>query len=415
MANPLCAGQEKRTLLKARGPKSGIAMKRNTLFQVILTVLLAAALPPTALLALEQRHPQWSVDLGKHGYSESLGTALAVTDNRVALAFDVKEPATGLPQAPAEPRSRLSLLIFDANNGTLSAKCGPWPVGNTFFNLWTTPSGNFLLHLMPLSDTSSQGPEMLLLLSPTCVELKRILLPYRESSEHRSWQSLQSPSRRTLLLIRKQNEGSDYQLRDSESLDLKSQWSEPNSNAPVIFGVSDKGLLGALPGPSAVTEETRPKADYYRTFDGAWRRLPFSHYCSFLSDDALVGTIDPTLKAWEVSKTQVTAIQLDGTTILSTTVSGVGYHVERASSISVSSDGNHFAFALDFSGAGWLWGNLDMGPEHHSVYVWSTSRAKPQAEIKLKHWEGYVHFALASSGSWFALIDRPTLTVRPLP
>jgi hypothetical protein len=390
----------------------------------ILTVVLCAKFCATPLLAREQRHPYWSVDLDQYGlsngrpgtatasYSESI---VAATDNYVAVAFDVKEPVGSPPHLPAEAQSSLSLVIFDANNGKLSATCGPWIV-SSWFNLWSTAGGSFLLHLTSLSDASPQGSETLLLVSPTCTELKRIRLPYQENLAHHSWQILQSPSRHTLLLVEEHKDGNDYQLRGSDSLELERQWFEPNSKAPLIIAVSDKGLLGVLPRPTSATSDASPIADYYRTFDGAWRRLPLSNYYSFLSDDALVGTTDSAAQSWSVSKTHVAAIRLDGTAIFSATVSSAGYHVARTSEILVSSDGDHFAFTLDLSGAGWFWGNLDMGPEHHSVYVWSASRPEPCAKIKLRSWLDLPSLAFAPGGSWFALLlDGSKLSVRPLP
>ena len=135
--------------------------------------------------------------------------------------------------------------------------------------------------------------------------------------------------------------------------------------APKIIGVSDNGFLGVPPGPKSTVIESRPIADdynYYRTFDGPWQRLPYSNCDSFLSDDTLICTSESTPEPWKVSKTQIKAIRLDGTVTFSATVSGAGYHVWRNSDISVSSGGDHFAFTLDFAGAGWLWGTLDWDP-----------------------------------------------------
>ena len=123
---------------------------------------------------------------------------------------------------------------------------------------------------------------------------------------------------------------------------------------------------------------------------------------------------DPGLRGVQVSS-EPGAIRPDGTTVFSAGVSDNGYHVEPMSGISVSSDGDHFALSLDFAGAGWLWGNLDMGPEHISAYVWPLSRAKPCAKIRLRRWLGHSVFAFAPQGSWFALLDGSRLTVQPLP
>jgi hypothetical protein len=399
-------------------------LRKVRLKSQFLIVMLLASFSPASLLASPQRHPHWSVDLAKYGYfTGPAGTAsalhsddaVAATDRYVAVAVDVKGTAADPPKMPAEPQSKLSLLIFEADNGKLSAKCGPWTV-NSWFDLWPTAGGNFLLHLTPLSDASPQGVETLLLLSPACVRLKQIILQDQGSAKKDSWQTLQSPSRQTLLLIKEQEEGSGYELRGLDTLDLKRQWFEPKSEAPIVIGVSDKGLLGVLPRP--MVSETRPIADYYRTFEGNWRLLSVSNYYSFLSDDALVGTKDSAPERWNVSKTQVTAVGLDGTPVFSAVVSGTGYHVERSSDFSVSSDGNHFAFILDFSGAGWLWGNLDMGPEQHSAYVWSVSRASPREKVKLGNWLDHPFLALsfAPDGSWFAvLLDRSRLSIRSLP
>lgn len=391
----------------------------------ILAVALCATLSPTLARATDQKHLDWSVDLGKYGYSTGrsgaanvlpFGTVVAATDKYVAVGLDVREPATGSSRVPPGSPSKLSLLVFDVDSGKLSRECGPWSV-IAGFDLWATASGNFLLHLTPLSDASLQASEMLLLLSPTCGQLKQMHLPSQDGPEHLSWQILESPSRQTLLLTRAQKVGNNYQLLGTDNLDFKSQWFETDSKAPVTIGVSDKGLLGVIRRPASAISEDIHDEHYYRTFDGPWRRLLFSGDYSFLSDDVLVGTLGSTQQPWKVSKTKVTTIRLDGTSMFSATVSGAGYHVERTSDIWASSDGSYFAFALDFAGAGWLWGNLDMGPEHRSVYVWSLSRATPCAKIKLRSWWlGQPPLAFAPDGSWFALlVDSSTLRVRALP
>jgi hypothetical protein len=392
---------------------------------LVLTLAAYAAFSPISAMAGEGRHPQWSLDLGRYRTSKlRLGTApasylesvVAVTNSYVAVGLDVEEPITGPPQESTKRQSKLSLLIFGADNGKLSAKCGPWTV-DKWFDLMATPSGNFLLHLAPLSDANPHGAETLLLLSPACAQLKEAALPNLASSEYRAWRALQSPSRKTLLLRKQRKERMVFQLRDVDSLDLRFEWFESDPKAPMTISVSDKGFLGVPPGPTTAISEAGPLVDYYRTFEGAWQRLPYSNFYSFLSDDALVGTADSPAQPWKVSKTQVTVIRLDGIAVFSEMVSGVGYHVDRASDIAVSSDNDHFAFTLDFSGAGWLWGTLDMGPEHRSIYVWSASRAQPCAKIKLGSWTDQPSLALAPDGSWFALLtdNSSRLAVRDLP
>lgn len=386
---------------------------------LILTVALWAIFSPISFLALNTSTPAWFIDLDKYGDSAGQPDAapalhseyaLAATDKYVAVALAVRGSATRPPQVDSQ--SKMSLLILDANSGKLSAKCGPWTI-NTDLDVLATADGGFLLHMTPLADTNPQKSETLLLLSSTCAQLKQIQLPYRDGPENSSWLPLQSPTRHTLLLIRNQKEGIDYQLRASDSLDMISQWHEPISKAPIVVGVSDKGFLGVVQRPT--TEASEASEYYYRTFDGAWRRLPISSYYSFLSDDILVGAMNSSPQPWKVNKAQVKAIRLDGTTVFSAAVSSNGYHVEPMSDISVSSDGDHFALSLDFAGAGWLWGNLDMGPEHHSVYVWSLSRAKPCAKIRLRRWLGHPLLAFAPRGSWFASLDGSKLTVQPVP
>ncbi len=389
--------------------------------QLLAVVLFVTLSPASSPRVAQQRHPQLSVDLEKYGWKAPALYAderVAATDDYVAVTLDAEESATGPTTAAAEPQSKLSLLIFEADNGTLNAKCGPWPV-NGYFDLLPTAGGNFLLRLTLLSDANPQGVETLLLLSPACAQLKQITLEDQGSAKKRTWHTLQSPSRQTLLLIKGQEEGRSYQLRGSDTLDLKRQWLESDSKAPMIVAVSDKGILGVLSKPPSMVAESGPTADYYRTFQGDWRPLPVSDYYSFLSDDALVGSRDSAPdESWKVSKTRVTAVGLDGTPIFSGIVSDTGYHVQRLSDISLSSDGNHFAFVLDFSGAGWLWGNLDMGPEHQSVYVWSVTRASPCTIVRVRNWLNNPALALsfAPDGSWFAvLLDRSSLSIRPLP
>jgi hypothetical protein len=373
----------------------------------------------TSVLAAQQHrpHPHWSVDLDKYVNSTSLYSddVIAATDSYVAVAIDAKKTGTDSPKIAANSHSDLSVLVFEVNTGKLSVKCGPWTI-NGWFQLWPTAGGNFLLHLTSLSDTNPQVVETLLLLSPACAQLKQITLQTGGDAKKHPWKILQSPSRQTLLLIKEQEEGSGYEVRDLDTLELKKHWFEADSKTPIITGVSDKGFLGILPKPSSPFD-TRPIADYFRTFEGDWRLLPESNYYSFLSDDALVGTENSFPEGWKVSGTQVSVVGLDGATIFSERVSGTGYHVGRSSDIAVSTDGNHFAFTLEFSGAGWLWGNLDMGPEYHSVYVWSKTRASLCARIKLENWLDHPSLALsfAPDGSWFAvLLNRSSLSIRSL-
>ena len=385
----------------------------------LLAVVLFVTLSPASPRAAQQRHPQLSVNLDQYGWKAPAFYAderVAATDNYVAVTLDAKEPATGPTTTPAEPKSKLSLLIFEADNGKLNAKCGPWPV-NGYFDLLPTAGGNFLLHLTLVSDANPHGAETLLLLSPACTQLKQVTLRDQGNAKNRSGHILQSPSRQTLLLIEEEEGGRAYELRGSDTLDLKKQWFEPNSTAPIIIGVSDKGFLGTLPPPSVVSK-TSPIADYYRTFEGDWRLLNVSDYFSFLSDDALVGTKDSAPESWKVSAAQVAAVRLDGTPVFSARVARTGYHVERSSEISVSSDGKHVALILDFAGAGLVWGNLDMGPEHHFIYVWSVARPSPCAKIELRNWLDHPYLALSFGPDdlWFAvLVERSRLEIRPLP
>src|ERR1700675_4139707 len=102
------------------------------MMQRIVTVFLCVALFPSARLAGQQPHSNWSVRLDKYGYSRlRQRTALAPYSkgvlggkkSHVALAIALKESATIASQSLANSRSNLSLFIFDANDGALTAKC----------------------------------------------------------------------------------------------------------------------------------------------------------------------------------------------------------------------------------------------------------------------------------------------------
>lgn len=369
---------------------------------VFLLALAGCAIAPAA-----SRRSHWSVDLTRYGYSGT-PAEFAASNDFVALAVDVPDDGPKHPSAEGESSYRISLLIFGVGRGKLAATCGPWP-GSGSLRLWSTAQGNFLIWLRNRVGAAKQPSAFrLFLVSPSCKKLKELDLD--SPGTQSSWDILLSHSRRTLLLrLGRRGEGGDVQIRDADTLALRSQWTEPRSGSHEIIGLSDDALLGA--DPSGPNEFNPPR--YIRPFGGKWHRLPVASACAFLSNSRLVSVKQPTVPSWDTGKSRVLVTGIDGTPILSSEVSGFQYWVAPSSGFEEAADGRHFGWIFEFMGAGWLWGNLDMGPEHHAIYVWSAPNPKPVAKIRLRHIYDS-QMALPPDGNGVAWLDGSRLNFRRL-
>jgi hypothetical protein len=355
---------------------------------------------------------QWSVDLNDYGllypHDYSSLTNLAASDDFVALV--VYRPSDA--QTRAVPGKNLlyrtSIFVFGTNRGKLAAVCGSW-IGSGASGFWSTAKGNFLIRLERSAGIAKKGPESrLLLISHSCKPLKE--LEQWSHGPRSGWAVFLSPSRRTVLLQGPpRGDGVHIEIRDADTLALRGRWTEPPSASHEIIGVSDDALLGADPAKSGGFKPPR----YIRSFDGQWHRLAVDHADAFLSANRLVGADAPFTNYLKTGKSTVVVSGIDGTPILSRVISGFQYTVFPLSGLAEASDGQHFGWVFDFAAAGWFWGNLDMGPEHQTLYVWSAPNPKPVAKIRLGR-TFFPQFALPPDGKWVTWLDGHNLRSRPL-
>lgn len=354
----------------------------------------------------------WSVDLKVYGYPEQhcCQTGLAASNDFVALATEVPVEPWGKPIPRRNASYQASILLFRADRGTLEAKCGPW-VGNGSLDLWSTAQGNFLVLLGDLFATPKGSPgRRLLLISSSCKKLKELDLP--STWPQSNWGVLLSPSRRTLLLYESPwGPGRDVQIRDADTFALRSEWTVHSKGSHQIIALNDVALLGADPGKLSDYQPPR----YIRPFDGQWRRLPVDRADAFLSAGRLVWADAPFTNYLKTGKSTVVAAGIDGTPILSRVISGFQYTVFPINYVPAeASDGLHFGWIFDFAAAGWFWGNLDMGPEHQTIYIWCAPDYRPVAKIRIWH-EYSGAMALPPNGDWVTWQDGSKLNLRRFP
>lgn len=372
----------------------------------------------------------WSVDLTPYGYPAEhrrtasvrfTNTSIRATSEYVAAALDVQESAGQPLSARARLPWTLSLLIFDAKDGKLRAKCGPWTT-NSVFDLWATAGGDFLLHLEPPADVQGQAPSKLLLLSPSCQLLHELTLPPAQDS-NRGWRRFAvSPSGRTLLIAQPQGSETTYEIRNTDTFSQVWTWiADPRD--PVIDSLSDTGLIAVKPF-DAEHPASSERTILYRTLqDASWRTvLTASGDVSplfpiiFLSNDTIleagrIGKPGPCAN----TETSVKAARIDGTILFSTVVRRSGYAVGGGVGFVASSDGHFFGDVLEFDGVGGLWCFFDMGPAYLKAYIWSSFEAEPLKRIGLHRPFGTSSpLAFAPDGSWYALLDNNVLSVSAL-
>ncbi|HEV2315755.1 MAG TPA: hypothetical protein VGR94_10645 [Candidatus Acidoferrales bacterium] len=156
-------------------------MKMSVRFAILVVALVSVAIP-VCLLGTQQQDPHWSVDLRRYGHpTEHHGAAtvpysdatVEASNDKVVLALNVEQDGGTTGDAFVNSPGQLSLLVFNAENGKLSAKCGPWPDG-IWFEVWVTDGGNVLLHLEPPHSERNNDTGQLLLLSPSCEVLQRL-------------------------------------------------------------------------------------------------------------------------------------------------------------------------------------------------------------------------------------------------
>jgi hypothetical protein len=345
--------------------------------------------------------PGWSVDLRKYGYQNWLNSRgipnssqLCLAAARGVIAVGVGNPVSktpdgersgGLPGANWE----ISLLLFDPNTGKLNSKRGPW-MGDTPFELYSTPRGNLLLLLRHFHQATEQAGETLYLLSPTGEELKRLFLAPSIVNSKQTWNTLLvSPTGSSALVAQVLADGVHYKLLEADTLETKSEWTaDAGSNAPRVLAISDKLWLGRgeskVPRTIGASDED-PKL-FVGKFDGTWTPFPtslemghagygrfwISNRLAFLSDDTIVGLI----KNQDEATASLAVLRTDGTTVLSPTIPKLEANTSLTGPVSVSQDGRYFVVGCTHRP--WL--------SHLMLDVWQLDDTFQNDELELLVW-----------------------------
>jgi hypothetical protein len=356
----------------------------------------------------------WSVDLSVYdlraGHVNATRThkptiLLAATNSVVAVAW-------GKPAHPAGPGEldkwlsepwEVTLLLFDANNGKLKVKRGPWS-SDFSFELYPTARGNFLLFLRHFHDAKQNPGETLYLLSSSGEELKKLdLLPSIRGSKPNWNEFLVSSSGGTVLLGQILEDGVHYRLLESDTLETKLEWTrEAGSDSPWIVALSDKELLGFR---HTKNQENPQRADserdvYVRSFDGPWlplhAALDVSHHggveqglrptqLAFLSDSVIVG-VNAKRKDLEGS---IVLLQSDVTFLSPPVIPKLPDRTSLTGPVAVSAGGRFFG--VGFQHEPWMSHllldvmtmDITFWNDDSLFLVWEASSPEPVARIPL--------------------------------
>jgi hypothetical protein len=356
----------------------------------------------------------WSVDLhdygvmegrGEDGRSHRLIVSLVATNNMVAVALG--NPASlAAPNSPVSLYSgtwKVTLLLFDTNDGKLKKKIGPWS-SDFSFELHPTAQGNFLLLLRHIWSEKENPGETLYLLSPSGEELKKMdLLPSIRRSKLDWSEFLVSSGGRTLLLGQIREDGVHYRALEADTLETKFEWTrETGSDSPWIVALSDRGLLGFR---ETKNQEKLRKADgdreaFVRSFDGPWHplntTLDVSHrggvgqglhptQLAFLSDTVLVGVH---AKRNETDGS-IVALQSDGTILSRPVIPKLPDRTSLTGPVAVSAGGRYFA--VGFRHQPWISHllvdvmtmDITFWDDESLFLVWEASSPEPVARVPL--------------------------------
>jgi len=396
------------------GRRLGAMIKRQTSriggLAMLSLVISPAGIPFTATAGQQS----WSVDLSAYGPRRE-----RMDDGRnhdpiilVAATNGVVAAAWGNPPHPAGPGQRdnrlsdpweVTLLLFDANNGKLKNKSGPWN-GDFSFELNATAKGNFLLLLRHFHGARENPGETLYLLSSSGEELKKMDLSPSIRLSKPDWNEFQiSSSGRTVLLGQIREDGVHYRVLESDTLETKFEWTrEAGSDFPWIVALSDKELLGFR---KPMNQEQVHRADaecdlYVRSFDGPWRPLPesldVSHHgargqglhptqLAFLSDTVLVG-VNAKRKDIEGS---IVVLQTDGTMLSPPVIPKLQDRTSLTGPVAVSAGGRYFA--VGFQHQPWISHllldvmtmDITFWNDDSLFLVWEASNPEPVARIPM--------------------------------
>jgi hypothetical protein len=402
-------------------------LRKSLVTILVLTLSLANVIPSQGS---DQR--RWSVDLEKYGYhrrqagardSYNSETEVAATKEVVALAIGNVAKGVQLDEQHKAWNSTqdVSLLFFDANNGKLRAKQGPWS-SDSSFELSATSQGNFLLHVRHYHPSDEKRGETLYLLSPSGEEIKRRDLPPIAEDLRNSWYHvLNSPSRDTWLLKWFDGDVYRYELFGPDTLETKLEWTG-SKGTPVVAALSDKELLGfTAPTKEQSGGPAKRKYDLFvRTLDGSWRPLQAAfdvghwgfrrggnlfapNLTGFLSDHLLAGLV----RQGEMESLMI--VRTDGTVVFS-------HKIDNGGEMIVSPDGQYFGFvyASISSFSQWLERETDMQfwPHTTELAIWRVSN--PAQVLKLSLGLNISDYSFSQDGSRFAYIHAATLKAIPL-
>jgi hypothetical protein len=377
----------------------------------ILSLLLSLAGIPLGAAA-DQKN--WSVDLSSYDLKAGGANAsrnhkptilVAATNGVVAVAWG----RLAQPAAPGEPDNwwtkpwEVTLLLFDANNGKLKAKRGPWS-SDSSFELHPTARGNFLLFLRHFHVAPQNPGETLYLLSSSGEELKKLdLLPSIGGSKTNWNEFLVSSNGGTVLLGQTLEEGVHYRLLGSDTLETKFEWTrERGSDSPWIVALSDKELLG-FRNPENQEKPRRADSErdvYVRSFDGPWRPLHAtldvsSHgwlgqglhptQLAFLSDSVVVG-VNAKRKELEGS---IVVLQPNGTVLSPPVIPNLPDRTSLTGPVTVSAGGRYFA--VGFRHQPWMSHllvdvmtmDITFWNDDSLFLVWEASSPEPVARIPM--------------------------------
>jgi hypothetical protein len=314
----------------------------------------------------------WSVDLHDYGVMEKRGenggyyhptVSLAATNNVIAVALGNPDSLAAADMSANRYSGtwKVTLLMFDANDGKLKRKIGPWS-SDFSFELHPTAQGNFLLLLRHIWSAKENPAETLYLLSSSGEELKKMdLAPSVKRSKPEWSEFLVSPGGRTVLLGQVLEDNVLYRTLETDTLETKLEWKrEPGSDSPWIVAISDKELLG-IRGTKAQAkplEADRERDVFVRSIDGSWHppntTLDVTRHggvglglqptpLSFLSDAVLVGVH---AKGKEIEGS-IVVLQSDGTILFRPVIPKLPDRTNLIGPVAVSAGGRYFAVGFE--------------------------------------------------------------------
>jgi hypothetical protein len=372
------------------------------------------------LVGRETRAPHWSEDLREYGYSAEhpySDIALAASTDTIAVALNVNQDRDASPSTPRyflDSDWKLSVLIFNADDGKLRATCGPW-FDDSLFDLWATSNGNFLLYQEPSASKRESSNSHVLLLSPACEELKNVELPARDA------ELFTSPTQRTFAIEEQSGRNAEFEVRDAGTLSTRYKF-RMDAEDPRAVAVSDEGLLGVKPVRLGLATGATTRFFYFDFQTQKWSEVPgpnapdSSGSVSFVSNGNFVKASSiGSLGTWAATGIQISIYGIDGAAAFATEISRMNTNIASSSPFAVSLTGNYFGVMLSSYNVSSFWRFFDMTPGHDEVYIWSKKSEKPLVHIDAQSVSRHQQLAFAPDDLWFAFRSGKILMVRPLP